>query len=149
DLAGTFNDWSGTATPMREERDGSFVVTLSLPDGVYQYKFVVDGDWEHDPASDRELEDPGDPHHNSAVLIGLDARHAAPPEPNKISAQWVVFDPNDPSDLSVATPHLLRLRLRTQANDVDTISLRLLNSAESTQPMYKISSSMGLDAWAC
>lgn len=149
DLAGSFNDWSGTATPMHEQPDGSFAVTISEPDGVYQYKFVVDGDWQHDPASDRSLEDAADMHHNSAVLFGLDARHAPPPQPNHIASQWVVFDPKDQADLNVATPHLLRLRLRTQANDVDSINVRLLDPNESTQPMYKIDSSMGLDTWAC
>lgn len=44
-LAGTFNDWSLDATAMEREEDGSWVVSLKLPPGYYEYKFVVDGDW--------------------------------------------------------------------------------------------------------
>ncbi len=29
--------------------DGDFVVIVDLPEGEHQYKFVVDGKWEHDP----------------------------------------------------------------------------------------------------
>ena len=41
-LAGTFNGWSTDATPMRLEA-GRYEVTLPLPVGEYQYKFVADG----------------------------------------------------------------------------------------------------------
>ena len=43
-LAGTFNDWDPTATPMRAG-DGAFALTIPLAEGEYQYKFVADGSW--------------------------------------------------------------------------------------------------------
>ena len=43
-LAGDFNGWSSTETPM-EEIDGIYGVVLSLDEGKYGYKFVVDGNW--------------------------------------------------------------------------------------------------------
>jgi cyclomaltodextrinase len=152
DVAGTFNNWSDTANPMQRRSDGSFVATLTLSDGIYQYKFVVNGDqWLPDPNGDKELEDPADTHHNSAVMIGPDARNAPKPAPNQIVGKWVMHNPSDSSDLNVATPHLLRLRLRTLANNVDSVMVRIFGSGESSdvQPMYKISSSMGLDIYAC
>jgi hypothetical protein len=45
DIAGTFNDWRPTATPMIPVGDGRWVKELVLPPGVYEYRLVVDGEW--------------------------------------------------------------------------------------------------------
>jgi len=51
-LAGTFNNWSPTATAMSDtDGDGIYEVTIELEPGDYQYKFVVDGNWYEDPYS--------------------------------------------------------------------------------------------------
>ncbi len=51
-LAGTFNNWSPTATAMSDEDgDGIYEIRLKLEPGNYQYKFVVDGQWYEDPYS--------------------------------------------------------------------------------------------------
>ena len=42
-LAGSFNSWSTTATPMVQQTDGSWKVTIPLAKGTYQYKFVMNG----------------------------------------------------------------------------------------------------------
>ncbi|MEX2213221.1 MAG: glycogen-binding domain-containing protein [Phycisphaeraceae bacterium] len=49
-VAGTFNQWSATATPMARTHNGGWSATLTLPPGRYEYKFVVDGRWCCDPA---------------------------------------------------------------------------------------------------
>ena len=49
-LAGTFNDWDRTATPLTRRPDGTWAVILDLPPGRYEYKFVVDDRWCCDPA---------------------------------------------------------------------------------------------------
>jgi 1,4-alpha-glucan branching enzyme len=56
DVAGDFNGWSTTATPMSKGGDGSFSATVGLSAGSHQYKFVVDGNWMTDPAGDKSLE---------------------------------------------------------------------------------------------
>ncbi|MCK4915699.1 MAG: isoamylase early set domain-containing protein, partial [Candidatus Eisenbacteria sp.] len=55
-LAGTFNGWSTDATPMHLEA-GRYEVTLLLPTGEYQYKFVADGEWITDEKAKRFLPD--------------------------------------------------------------------------------------------
>ncbi len=44
-LAGEFNQWDSDAAPMQPHEDGHWSITLDLPPGRYQYKFVVDGQW--------------------------------------------------------------------------------------------------------
>ena len=53
-LAGEFNDWSLTQTPMKKLKDGSFSVTLSLPAGQsYVFRYVIDGNiWVNDSDAD-------------------------------------------------------------------------------------------------
>lgn len=48
-LAGTFNSWDPTATPMRPAGAVEWDVTLGLPPGRYEYKYVVDGVWSCEP----------------------------------------------------------------------------------------------------
>jgi glycosidase len=59
-LAGTFNDWTVGRTPVTDpDGDGEYTVTLLLPPGSYQYKFVVgDNGWTQDKAGqDGESDD--------------------------------------------------------------------------------------------
>lgn len=53
-LAGEFNDWSLTATPMKRLKNGSFSVTVSLKSGYsYRFRYVLDGNvWVNDPEAD-------------------------------------------------------------------------------------------------
>ncbi len=44
-IAGSFNDWHSSATPMVEMGDGRWAKELVLPPGTYQYRFIVDGEW--------------------------------------------------------------------------------------------------------
>lgn len=44
-LAGSFNEWDPEATPMKRQKDGSWSVTLDLPIGRHEYKFIVDHKW--------------------------------------------------------------------------------------------------------
>ena len=68
-LAGEFNDWDISATPMADEDgDGVWTAVVPLAQGRWQYKFVVDGGvWVTDPnAQDINYQDS----HNSIVYVG-------------------------------------------------------------------------------
>ena len=51
-IAGSFNDWDPTATPMERTTQG-WKVSLHLEPGKHLYKYVVDGDWTNDPENNR------------------------------------------------------------------------------------------------
>lgn len=44
-LVGDFNQWSIVAHPMKRSDDGTWIATVPLTPGRYEYKFVVDGQW--------------------------------------------------------------------------------------------------------
>ena len=49
-LAGTFNQWDVKRHPMKDIRgDGKYTITLMLPKGEHEYKFVINGNWVVDP----------------------------------------------------------------------------------------------------
>ena len=57
-LCGDFNGWTPGVTPMKQQDGGRWVATLALKPGRYQYKFVADGQWLHDPQAQENTPDP-------------------------------------------------------------------------------------------
>lgn len=49
-LTGTFNNWDENALKMKRN-NGGWELRLMLTPGVYEYKFIADGTWMHDPAN--------------------------------------------------------------------------------------------------
>ena len=68
-VAGTFNQWDQTATPLVPVgTDGVWTTTLALPVGQHQYAFVIDGRrWVVDPAA--PAVDDGFGRRNSVVAV--------------------------------------------------------------------------------
>lgn len=54
-LSGTFNLWNERAFKMKRTGSG-WALSLNIRPGVYEYKFIVDGDWMHDPSNDLRIE---------------------------------------------------------------------------------------------
>ncbi len=48
-LAGSFNDWSTTSIKLTKNAKGVWTTTQTLPSGVYEYKYIIDGEWTADP----------------------------------------------------------------------------------------------------
>jgi 1,4-alpha-glucan branching enzyme len=57
-LAGSFNNWDTTATPMEKRTEGHWETELKLSPGEYQYRYFVDGAWQDDPASSNTVQNP-------------------------------------------------------------------------------------------
>jgi cyclomaltodextrinase len=68
-VAGDFNGWNPTATPMERMGDGDFRATVEIADGRHGYKFVVDGKWLADPLNPAREPD-GHDGFNSVLVLG-------------------------------------------------------------------------------
>lgn len=67
-LAGTFNEWDPTRTPLAADGEtGTYAVSLDLPKGRHEYKFVADGEWLVDPACPDSV--PNDCGSSNSVII--------------------------------------------------------------------------------
>ncbi len=67
-LAGTFNGWNTTSTPMHRNSSGWWEKRLPLSFGYYSYKFIADGHWLPDPANP-DNEPDGHAGLNSTLII--------------------------------------------------------------------------------
>ena len=48
-VTGDFNEWTRSATPMRQGRDGVWRATVELASGQrYQFRYLIDGQWQTD-----------------------------------------------------------------------------------------------------
>ena len=57
-MAGSFNGWDPSATPLQPHGDGRWAVELILQRGKYEYRFIVDGQWTDDPLSPAYVSNP-------------------------------------------------------------------------------------------
>ncbi len=154
-VAGDFNNWSTDVNPMAKGDDGVWRAKIKLPEGVQHYKFVVDGNqWKTDPAGDKSLEsDDNYGGKNSGIFIGPDGRNLPPPQSDAINDQAVGHNPADPRDCSVYAPGSVLLMLRTQADDVQRVSVEFVpddgqpSATVQSVPMYKLESKYGLERW--
>ncbi len=51
-LFGSFNNSPRTSYPLKRGRNGIWRVCLYLEPGIYQYRFLVDGEWRKDPRTE-------------------------------------------------------------------------------------------------
>jgi 1,4-alpha-glucan branching enzyme len=57
-ITGTFCDWSPEGHPLNRDSHGVWKAVLTLPPGRYEYRFLVDGQWENDPACTERVPSP-------------------------------------------------------------------------------------------
>jgi cyclomaltodextrinase / maltogenic alpha-amylase / neopullulanase len=154
-VAGDFNNWSTDVNPMTKGADGVWYAKLKLPEGVQHYKFVVDGNqWKTDPNGDKSLEsDDNYGGKNSGIFVGPDGRKLAPPRSEAVNPDAVAHDPNNPRDCSVFAPGSVLLMIRTQADDVQQVSVQYYPDDGQaaapllSAPMYKLESKYGFERW--
>ena len=145
-VAGDFNGWSSTTTPMTRTGD-EYEATVNLADGVHYYKFIVDGNWINDPQSDHTLEIPDNyGGKNSAVMIGLDARKLPAPAGDRIDAAAIAYDLADVRDCNVVSSSMFRVSIRAQADDVADAAILLQSPGGWTSTsLVKTETLMGFD----
>jgi glycosidase len=118
-VAGTFNQWNVTANPLTPDTERRvWSLSLRLPPGEYQYKFVVDGNrWLTDPAA--HTVDDGHGNRNSLLMVlprGYDRPARA--GDGKITGSAVYHQPGA-RYLVRSRPDQAILTLRSRRGDVD------------------------------
>src|SRR5579871_4796217 len=149
-LAGSFNDWNRTAVPMTKQADGTYVARLTLDDGLYHYKFVVNRDiWFPDPHADPSLrEDDGHEGYNSGVDVGPQGKEFGTSQPNNINLAAVHHDSRQIADFDVVSDDTVNVRLRTLQDDVQHVTLRCRDGHTRDIAMQRVDTSHGFDYWA-
>jgi 1,4-alpha-glucan branching enzyme len=68
-LAGSFNNWYLSRTPLAKDSNGSWKTTVYLAPGRYEYRFVIDGaQWFSDPGAKESVPN-GFGSTNSVVVV--------------------------------------------------------------------------------
>ena len=52
-VLGDFNNWDPAAHPMKSDGNGKWDRTVMIIPGKYEYKFLVDSQWQVDPCNDQ------------------------------------------------------------------------------------------------
>ena len=68
-LAGEMSDWQDNVFEMQRGENNNWSLTLYLPQGAWQYKFVVDGQWIYDKSNPKTTDD-GFDGLNSVIVLG-------------------------------------------------------------------------------
>ena len=48
-LCGSFNDWDAHSRHLKRGKKGIWTTSMALEPGTYEYRFMVDGQWQNDP----------------------------------------------------------------------------------------------------
>lgn len=135
-LAGTFNDWKPDAQVMDgPDAEGRFRVRLALPPGEYQYKFVADGSWYHDPANEKTTDD-GFGGFNSILVV--DDRFPAIPLRAGDGSIWEGTLSLAPEHVSAVRTEAERVVVTARAHQGDVTGAEILfrrGGSESRIPM--------------
>ncbi len=124
-VAGSFNGWSTTSTPMQDEdRDGVYKATVELSPGNYGYRYVIDGEqWVKPPHADTYGKyGYGD---NTGVVyvqgggnLERNIQQTTESGDGEIAADSLKHDKNDRSYANPLGKRKICLQLRTEKNDV-------------------------------
>lgn len=47
ELGGDFNNWKANKNPLKKDANGNWKTSLKLKKGRYQYRYLVDGNWQN------------------------------------------------------------------------------------------------------
>lgn len=118
EVFGNFNEWKSGIEMTKE--DGVFTYTMELPNGEYEYKFVVDGDkWVTDPANSNQKNG------NSAVTVtgGVDApQKPEAPTFTPTITQSVVIDGNTVT-IYYENPNVDKVEFMCSANEWKAVEM--------------------------
>lgn len=126
-LAGDFNNWSATNQPLSDDDgDGTWTLDLELIQGIYRYKFVLEGStWVHDP-NNPEKEDDQHEGFNSILRLGDMAFRSTPAVSGDgdIFEKALLHNPQLAKYLDPTDPRGKIVRFRSWKNDLSEVFIR-------------------------
>ncbi len=142
-VAGSFNEWSRSANPFKKiEGEEAYEVSLELPAGEYEYKFVSQpDDWHSDPLNPEVAEG----YRNSILRLGDIAYFASLKGEQNDGVLFVDALEHDPKNrlyFDIQDTHDVYIRFRTIRNDATAAELQLLTQGKvlESKPMVKVTS---------
>lgn len=57
-VSGCFNSWELTRHALKKDAKGVWKAQVMLTPGVYEYRYIVDGEWSDDPAAAATIQNP-------------------------------------------------------------------------------------------
>ena len=79
-VAGNFNGWDAKSNPLSKESGGVWRAFLQLSPGRYEYRLVVDGQWQEDPGAKESAFNPYGGRNSVLVVRGPSRRALAEAE---------------------------------------------------------------------
>ncbi|MGC8544555.1 alpha-amylase family glycosyl hydrolase [Athalassotoga sp.] len=129
-VIGTFNDWSATADIMTNTFGNIWMKTINLPDGVYYYDFLVDGQIISDPANPKTVpNDKGG--YYSLITVGNYTLPTGKLGSGIIHKNYIHFDQNSFEYLDPASTKTIYFSFETLHDDVDSATLDVNGSMYS------------------
>jgi len=124
-VAGNFNNWNTEKDFLIKQLDGSYQLYLPLEEGIYYYKFVVNGlQWLFDKKSDHSLKiNDGFGGFNSGIYIGDKASDFGSIVKNGINWEAVEHLPNDMKYFNPIGGNLIEIKVRSLKDDIKKVNL--------------------------
>lgn len=131
-LAGSFNNWNPTKEQLEKIGEKKFKIHLLLPEGEYEYKFIIDGkNWQTDPTNPHTVPD-NQGGENSVLTVDENSTPITGQEQELFGFNLV--DKYLPVGENIHG-NLYRFACRTYRNNVDSVIL-ILNTREYTMTQY-------------
>ncbi len=68
-LMGDFNNWNEKTHPMKKENNELWKKTVFLNPGRYEYRFLVDGQWQNDPKNNQLCQNRFGTYNNFLIVL--------------------------------------------------------------------------------
>ena len=68
-LMGDFNNWNEKMHPMKKDHNEIWKKTVFLNPGRYEYRFLVDGQWQNDPRNKQLCQNCFGTHNNFLIVL--------------------------------------------------------------------------------
>ncbi len=126
---GSFNNWNTAETFLEKNNDGTFELYLPLEEGLYSFKYVINGTkWVADKFTPKNLrESDGFGGYNSGIYVGDNASDFGIAKKSGINWQAVEHNSSDMKYFNVLGKKLIEIKIRTIQNDVDKVVLIYFN----------------------